>query len=304
MRIFITGATGFIGSYLVRLLCKRGYQIMCLKRKSSNLFRLDDECLSCIRWIDVEDDYIAEIQSFDPDIIYNMAWGGVSAKDRDNWIVQAENILFQQRILSVASQCHTSKIIGIGSQAEYGDFKCKMPETYPANPCNAYAASKVSSLTMFRSFCALHDIDWYWFRIFPLFGPYEDGKWLIPSLIRNICTTNSMDLTKGEQLLPYLYVGECAKALASVVDVRHSSGIYNICSDNPVELRQLVTYIKDYIRPDFQLNFGALPYRKGQSMLMLGDTTRLKEHLYHLDTSDFFGQLDKTIKYYQALYQS
>ena len=41
-KIFITGSTGFLGSCVVKLLVTTGYEIHCLTRKSSNLFRLNN----------------------------------------------------------------------------------------------------------------------------------------------------------------------------------------------------------------------------------------------------------------------
>lgn len=137
-----------------------------------------------------------------------------------------------------------------------------------------------------KSFCEINHIDWYWFRLFPLFGPHEADKWLIPSLIRSISNDTHMDLTPGEQKLAYLYVGECAKAIEMAIYADNKSGVYNICSDNPTSLKELVTNIRDRINPDFKLNFGSLPYRYGQCMYMEGDTTKLRDNIYNLNTSD------------------
>ena len=178
-----------------------------------------------------------------------------------------------------------------------------MDEHFPVNPKTAYAAAKVACLDLLTSFCMIHQIAWYWFRLFPLFGPYESDRWLIPSLIKTIFSETSMDLTKGEQRLPYLYVGECANAIASPLLVQEDqSGVYNVCADNAQPLRDLVTKIKDAVNPDFQLNFGALPYRYGQSMLMGGDTTALRKKLYQLDTASFDMRLQETISYYKDYY--
>lgn len=87
-----------------------------------------------------------------------------------------------------------------------------------------------------------------------MFGPHEADKWLIPSLIRSISNDTHMNLTPGEQKLAYLYVGECAKAIEMAIYADNKSGVYNICSDNPTSLKELVTNIRDRINPDFKLN--------------------------------------------------
>ena len=301
MKVFITGATGFIGSYLVKLLIDEGYNLLCLKRDSSELFRFEDY-KTPINWINTTDDWQNTLKEFQPEAIINLAWDGVSSADRVIWQKQVPNINFQQELLNLSVECGVKKFIGIGSQSEYGDFEGVIDETFPVNPKTAYAASKLACQNLLKCFCEINHIEWYWFREFPLFGPYETDRWLIPSLIKAMCTKDSMDLTPGEQLLPYLFVGECAKALVSPLKTGDKSGIYNVCADNPQPLKELVTMIKNKVNPDFKLNFGALPYRYGQSMFMGSHTEKLAQNLYTLDTSSFEERINDTIKYYINLY--
>lgn len=301
MKIFVTGATGFIGSYLVKNLLSEGHELLCLKRETSNLFRLEKVAHE-INWVNTSNQWEQSFKDFKPEAVFNLAWDGVSSVDRVIWKKQAANIELQQTLLDLSLDCGVKKFIGIGSQSEYGDFEGVVDEQYPVNPKTAYAAVKVACFDLLKAFCEMNHIQWYWFRVFPLFGPYESDRWLIPSLIKTILTKDSMDLTPGEQKLPYLYVGECAKALSSPLKADARSGVYNVCADNAQPLRELVTKIKNAINPDFKLNFGALPYRYGQSMLMGGNTQALQTNLYQLDTSSFTERLYETIHFYLDYY--
>lgn len=297
MRILITGSTGFIGSYLLHSLSLGNHEILNLKRRNSDLARVS-ALTGEVAWVDIEENWKEVVIRFQPEVIFHLAWNGVSAKDRVIWETQISNIGFQQELLDIALVCGTKKFIGVGSQSEYGDFEEKVDESYPESPKTAYAATKIASKVLLQTFCELNRIDWYWFRLFPVFGPYEAENWLIPSLIKSICQQTSMNLTPGEQILPYLYVGECANAMASTIGASGQSGVYNICADNPMPMKKLVEKIRDRINPEFQLNFGAMPYRYGQSMYMEGDTTKLTSNLYSLNTKDFDSQLDMTISYF------
>lgn len=303
MRVFVTGGSGFIGSYLVKALVDDGHELLCLKRPTSNLSALDDY-VNKVRWVNNTDDWKAEFRKFKPFIIFNLAWNGVAATERIMWDKQVSNIIMQQELLDLALEVGCKKIVGAGSQSEYGDFDSKIDESYPVNPKTAYAAVKAGALIIMKSFCEINNIDWYWFRLFPLFGPHEAEKWLIPSMIKNIETSDHMDLTPGEQKLSYLYVGECAKAIMMSIHAEGKSGIYNICSDNPMTLKELVAKIRDKVNPSFKLNFGAMPYRYGQCMYMEGDTTALRKNIYNLNTSDFEEKLDLTIEYYLNKYRN
>lgn len=303
MKAFVTGATGFIGSYLLKYLVSEGHELMCLKRSTSDMFRVED-FKNNVLWIDITDDWTSEFRKFKPDIIYNLAWDGVSSTERLIWAKQVHNIELQQELLDLSIECGVKKFVGTGSQSEYGDFEGTVDEQYPTNPKTAYAATKIACLDLLKSFCEINNLEWYWFRLFPLFGATESGRWLIPSLIKNICTQDHMDLTPGEQQLPYLFVGECAKAIASPIYSDNKSGIYNVCADNPQPLKVLVTSIRNRVNPCFKLNFGVLPYRYGQSMYMCGNTSKLSKNLYKLDTTTFNERLGETINYYKHLYET
>lgn len=302
MKAFVTGASGFIGSYLVKALVDDGHEVLCLKRETSKLDALDGY-ESRVKWVNTTDDWKKDFCEFKPYIVYNLAWNGVAAADRVIWEKQVSNIGMQQELLDLVLKTGCKKIVGTGSQSEYGDFEEMINEDYPINPKTAYAAVKAASLTIMKSFCEINNIEWYWFRLFPLFGPHEADRWLIPSLIKSIAYDTHMDLTPGEQKLSYLYVGECAKAIEMAISANHKSGIYNVCSDNPMTLKDLVTKIRNRINPNFVLNFGSIPYRFGQCMYMEGDTSKLRNNIYNLNTSTFEEKLEETIQYYLKKYQ-
>ena len=61
MKVFITGSTGFIGSYLVRQLINDGHELLCLKRLTSDISRLAD---LQIQWVNVTDDWQSTFKGF------------------------------------------------------------------------------------------------------------------------------------------------------------------------------------------------------------------------------------------------
>jgi len=304
MNVFLTGASGFVGSHIAEhLVASDGHTVLCSRREGSDLWRCRD-FMDKVRWISTDDPcWMDEAIAFRPQAIINAAWDGVGAAGRGDWDKQLTNLGFQQDLLSVVEESRCEKFIGIGSQAEYGEFSGCIDEQWPARPASAYGAVKLASLDVLRAFCELHGIRWFWFRLFSGFGEREGDGWLIPSTIRNMLRERSMDITPGEQKYAYLYIGEVAKAITAALTTSAESGIYNLSSDRAISIRELLEKIKSRVNPAFELRFGALPYRAGQSMWMQGDNSKLRTEIYPVDSGGFEEKLDLTINYYKALYK-
>jgi nucleoside-diphosphate-sugar epimerase len=113
----------------------------------------------------------------------------------------------------------------------------------------------------------------------------------------------SMDLTLGEQQYSYLYIKDVANVLVSSVESQAESGIYNIASDKQYSLKYILSLIRDNLNPTFNLNFGALPYRKGQSMINASSTEKANNAFGKINASDFNDKLTQTIEYYKEIYK-
>ena len=93
--ILITGATGFLGSHIAEELINQGFNVIALKRSTSNLWRCNGFS-DKIKWI-YSDNLInaePEIIKCNPDILIHAAWNGVKAIDRDSWNEQEKIYLF------------------------------------------------------------------------------------------------------------------------------------------------------------------------------------------------------------------
>ncbi|KAA6326649.1 hypothetical protein EZS27_024269, partial [termite gut metagenome] len=286
------------------VLYAEGHKLLLTKRYKSNLWR----CSSFrdgVQWTNTDtNQFELDVYSFRPDVIINSAWDGVSAQNRGEWDRQCNNLLCQQRLLNMVLRIGIKKFIGIGSQAEYGKFDGRIDETYLTNPTSAYGAIKLSSSIALKTFCEENNITWHWLRLFSCFGEREAENWLIPVAIKSMLFENSMDLTSCEQQYSYLYIKDMARSFLLAVESDAKNGIYNIASDTLRSLKDILLTIKDYLNPNFQLNFGVLPYRKNQSMINGSINTKAQNTIGIFETSDFTEKLIQTIEYYKDFYDS
>lgn len=297
--ILITGITGFLGSHIAENLVNNGIQVIGLKRIDSDVWRCK-EFEDKITWVNIDKEgfFKDELKRYSFDTIVHGAWIGVESNSRDNWDEQSKNIPFLISLLDVAKAVGVKKFIFLGSQAEYGNIDGKISEKHKTNALNAYGSIKLACLEIVKTFCETNDINWIWLRLFSLFGEKESQNWLIPSLIQSMLTTQQMDFTPGEQKYAYLYVKDFALILNKIIIMPIESGVYNISSNKTRTIKSLIEDIRNYINPEFILNFGALQYRKNQSMHMEGDILKLCSQIGEFKFADYNEALQNSLNYY------
>jgi len=269
--ILITGATGFLGSHLASALVKEKFNVVALKRKTSSISRCNGFGEK-ITWINIEEtnELKKRISEFQPEILIHAAWSGVKASERDNREGQEININFLSSLLETIKGSSVKKIIAFGSQAEYGKFEGAIDENQPCRPDSVYGETKLKTLQLLKEFSENHKKEWYWLRLFSVYGPGEDKSWLIPSTINNLISGSEMKLSPCEQRYDYIYVKDFADGIIRVVNKKENeSGVFNFSSGQSISIKDIVTFLENKLAPGKGiLKIGALPYRSGQVMHM------------------------------------
>lgn len=296
-RVLITGISGFLGSQIAQELHDKGFELIALKRNATDLSRCY-EFTENVNWINISENWEQKVIELNPQIIIHSAWEGVGALERDNWQIQINNLQFTLKLLSIAKEVNIEKFISFGSQAEYGYFSGVIDENYVLEPKSAYGLSKYLCSQTIKVFCEQNNIDWYWLRLFSFFGEKEASNWFIPSLIKNISENKPMDMTPGEQRYAYMYIGDLAEIICNLIKSSASSGIYNLSSKNSVSLKEIVEKIINIIKPlKSQVNFGAMPYRDNQPMLIQGEVSKLEGEIGEFNETSFDTNLKKVVEY-------
>jgi nucleoside-diphosphate-sugar epimerase len=299
-RVLITGASGFLGAHLAHLFIERGDEVYCLIRKQSNLWRLKG-IVSKLITVELEEmNWQQQVINIRPQIIIHCAWNGVEALERDNMTVQNQNIELTEKLLEITAEVLPEKFLALGSQAEYGKFDGVIGEDHICHPDSAYGTLKLKVLHLVEEVCNKHQIDWIWMRIFSVFGPLEGSSWLIPTLISKMSRENEMDMTEGNQKYAYLYIDDFKKMVSAIVDKNIASGVYHICAQQETSIRELAEKLRNIVNPNFKLNFGAVPYREGQSMLMKGEISKFLNQIGDFTFTDINLALSKTVAYFQS----
>lgn len=273
----MTGASGFLGSYLVADLLERGHGIGVLLRLANDAWRLKDvrERLQVIPGsLDDLDRLDEALRAFAPDAVVHMAWRGVAGADR-NSPVQAGNVTDTVALVELAARAGARMFVGAGSQAEYGPYDRAIREDDRAEPTTLYGMAKLAAGSMALRLCGQRGLRAAWLRIFSTYGPKDADHWLIPSLIQNLRSGHPMALTACEQRWGFLHARDAASAFRTVITHETASGVFNVGSPEAPPLNETVMQLRDLVDPDAVLRFGELAYRPDQVMVLAADVSRM-----------------------------
>ena len=225
----MTGATGFIGSYVLKCALSQGFRVMILLRRDSDTASIKDVggVGSLVYGHLTDPCVIGEIVKFSPEVFIHMGWKGVAGSARNEPYQVTDNVPAIISSVQCAYKSGCKSWVGIGSQAEYGSPNCKADETFPTAPTTLYGKAKLASCWASSALCQAYGLNWSWVRIFSTYGPGDKTYWLIPHLIREMAQGNSVKVTKAQQLWDYLYVEDAARGILAVAQA-FGSGIFNL----------------------------------------------------------------------------
>jgi nucleoside-diphosphate-sugar epimerase len=280
MRCLVTGASGFLGSHLVRKLLGEGHEVLAVVRRSSDLWRISDLAHELrLAYAPLNNlQLIAEdIQAYRPETVFHLAWTGGNSRRYLNDASQVfDNVPGSLELMRLAHQAGCSQYVFLGSVVEYGPCHIPVRETDIPEPGNLYGLAKLTTLRLSEALCAQFGMRFCGVRLFWAYGPMDEPLRMIPSVINNLLAGKRPSLTPGEQLWDFLYVEDAVRALVALAQSDSVSGVFNLGSGAPLTIRNMVTQIRDAIDPALDLGFGDVPYPPGQVMHLEADISRLK----------------------------
>ncbi len=278
MKLFITGASGFVGAATLRQALGAGHEVAAPLRPDREAARLIPFAGRYRRFdLDLRDGpgLTAAIHEFRPDAVLHLAWSGVGNKTRFERLQITDNVETSCVLAEAAVSAGATAFIGMGSQGEYGAASSMHEDALPA-PTSLYGAAKIAALYLTRQLAAQAGLRHAWLRLFSTYGPQDNEGWLIPMLIVEMLAGRRPRTTLGTQSWDWLHVDDVARAILSVATAPAAEGIFNLGSGQAIAVREVIERIRDLAAPGMELVFGEVPFRPDQVMYMKADITRLK----------------------------
>lgn len=270
MKVLVTGATGFIGSHVIRKICSDNHFNLIAHRRSKNSspkITLDEP----LNWLTKP---ISELESSDfrdVEVLIHLASNSVQYPFDDVETNLIENVLKPLGMFKKALKGGVKKFIVAGSSFEYGESGSKyeyIPVDAPLLPNNSYSISKVASYHVFMNFAKENNISLHYLRIFQVYGEGESSNRFWPSLRKAAISGADFDMTNGEQVRDFIHVSEVArKIVEEIFEMKVGETLVkNIGSGTPRSLRSFAEYWWKIWKAQGKIRFGAVPYRPNEIM--------------------------------------
>lgn len=277
MRVLVTGASGFIGSHVVRELVTNGHEVFAIVREGDSLMRLldiKDNITILYGEIDNVLSLLNEVKVSIPEACIHLAW---YAEPRQ-YLNSSENLSSLQTSINLLNRLFENgceHFIGAGTCAEYDITDEVLLETTKLRPDSMYAATKISFSLIGEQVAKKYNKKFSWGRIFYLYGPFEDSRRLIPSAIISLINGKEFPASSGLQTRDFLHVRDVARAFVAILQQK-ATGFFNICSASPISVKEILEMIEEILGVNNMIQLGTLPSRAWEPMYICGCNEKLR----------------------------
>lgn len=299
MRVLVTGAAGFIGHHLSRVLVSQGHEVLGVDNindyydpnlKRARVARLADSSLFELQELDIASPDLNQVfASFKPERVVNLAaQAGVRYSLENPQAYIDANIVGFTNILELCRHHNVGHLVYASSSSVYGG-NTKQPFSVDDRvdyPISLYAATKKANELMAHTYSHLFELPTTGLRFFTVYGP-----WGRPDMALFLFTKAILDgkpinvFNNGDMMRDFTYVDDIVEGVIRVLDAPPTpeSGtsitkapyrVFNIGNSSPVALMDMIAALESALGKTAEKNF--MPMQPGDVRSTVADVTSLE----------------------------
>ena len=263
----VTGASGYIGSQLVKALLARGWQVHVLLREHSSVDMLQavSSDVTVHRHDGTTAGLIETMARVKPTTVFHLASLFLAQHDaRDVESLVVSNVLFSTQLLEAMVATDTKRLVNTGTSWQYF-------ESDAYRPVNLYAATKQAFEGILAYYVDAKNIQAITLHLFDTYGPADPRPKLIALLRKTAGASTSLAMSGGEQLIDLVHVDDVIQAYVLSAALMASPNFaspqsFGVSSGAPLRLKDLVAVFEKVWEVKLPIAWGVRPYREREVM--------------------------------------
>lgn len=278
VNVAITGATGYIGNYVVNKLVStfKNINILTINRdinKAKKMFNYKN-----CEHVTLEDK--DKICKFNPEILIHLATFSTSRNDEEiiDDLINS-NINYGVKLLSILSNCTNFKLfVNVGSFAEYRLGNDKIKDAY------LYTATKSAFRHFVDYYSDLNNFKYINPILYTVYGGNDPNKKLINYIYESMGANEAVNMTKGEQILDFIHVEDVANFFYTIIENRENiyqnidnGQVLHIGTGVGIKIKNLADIIANTFNQKCNINWGGVAYRPLDTMKAIAPYQQTKD---------------------------
>jgi dTDP-glucose 4,6-dehydratase len=241
MKILVTGAYGFIGSFLIKkLLLETDYEVVGFGRDTSQKNKLRIKDVKSSKFSLIKGDLCGDISELCEGVdvvIHTAAKTFVDHSIRTAMPFIQSNLIGTYNLLESARQNKVKRYIQVSTDEVYGSIlEGAHTEESPLHPSNPYSAAKAAADCLVQSYVKTYNLNAVITRTENNCGPFQHPQKAIPVFVKKALENKSIPLYgDGKHKRMWMHVSDHCEALMLLIDKGDAGEIYNISGSQELE---------------------------------------------------------------------
>ncbi len=269
----VTGATGYIGSYFVEYLTKKGIEVLALGRKDfDDISKIRQKKLKDSKYLKIDMSKIENLKNSIKEINWNigsscvfinLAWGGKSKLSDLNVRNQMMNVIWCVNAFKIANDLNCIKFLQIGTMEEAFTHKYLTLDYKKNNEYNRhviYSVAKIAAKKALQLFAKDFKTDLIYVLHSHVMAPDDDKDSFLQVTLKKLIDKSELVFSTGEQTFDVISEKDCANGYFLICEKGIKGSEYWVGSGDPRPLREYVERMYALYPSGKEMQFGKFKY--------------------------------------------
>ncbi len=247
--VLVTGATGFVGSHLVRRLLHDGCEVHAVCRETSDFHRIPDLERRLHKHVVPLSDFDrlrATLKSVQPERIFHLAAATVVAGATGSVAELIEvNLLGTVNLIDAAECVPYRGLVTTGDSFEYTASRLPLRENQHCRPDSVHGISKLGATLYAQSVARERRRPILTLRLFSTYGPGDNPRRLVPRVVEGALDGSQIRLSRREIERDWVYVDDVVNLYVEAAEraAELRGGVFNAGSGKGTPIGEIVDMI-------------------------------------------------------------